>query len=121
MQRRAFITLVGGAAATWPLAARAQRTDRMRTVSVLLGIAEKDPEAINRVKAFRLGMRDLGWIEGRNVRIEYRFTGTNPGSVNKTVAEVVRLAPDVIVANSSAVMVAATSDEHHSNRIRGGE
>jgi putative ABC transport system substrate-binding protein len=58
MHRREFITLVGGAATTWPLAARAQRTDRMRTVSVLLGLAEKDPEAINRVKAFRLGMRD---------------------------------------------------------------
>ncbi len=109
MQRRAFITLVGGASATWALAARAQHTDRMRTVSVLLGIAEKDPEAINRVKAFRLGMRDLGWIEGRNLQIEYRFTGTNPELINKTVAEVVRMAPDVIVANSSAVMVALRS------------
>ncbi|HSY26050.1 MAG TPA: ABC transporter substrate-binding protein, partial [Burkholderiaceae bacterium] len=106
MQRRAFITLVGGAAATWPLAARAQRTDRMRTVSMLLGLAEKDPEAINRVKAFRLGMRDLGWIEGRNVQIDYRFTAANPESIDKNVAEVVRLAPDVIVVNSSAVMVA---------------
>jgi len=106
MRRRAFITLVGGAAATWPLAARAQRTDRMRTVSMLLGLAEKDPEAINRVKAFRLGMRDLGWIEGRNVQIDYRFTAANPESIDKNVAEVVRLAPDVIVVNSSAVMVA---------------
>jgi putative ABC transport system substrate-binding protein len=106
MQRREFITLVGGAATTWPLAARAQRADRMRTVSMLLGLAEKDPEAINRVKAFRLGMRDLGWIEGRNVQIEYRFVGTNLESINKNVAEVVRLAPDVIVANTTAVMVA---------------
>jgi putative ABC transport system substrate-binding protein len=106
MQRRDFITLVGGAATTWPLAARAQRTDRMRTVSVLLGLAEKDPEAINRVKAFRLGMRDLGWIEGRDVQIEYRFAGTDLESINKNVAEVVQLAPDVIVANSSAAMVA---------------
>ena len=106
MRRREFITLVGGAATTWPLAARAQRTDRMRTVSMLLGVAEKDPEAINRVKAFRLGMRDLGWIEGRNVQIEYRFAGTDPESINKNVAEVVQLAPNVIVANSSAAMVA---------------
>jgi putative tryptophan/tyrosine transport system substrate-binding protein len=106
MQRREFITLVGGAATTWPLAARAQRADRMRTVSMLLGLAEKDPEAINRVKAFRLGMRDLGWIEGRNVQIEYRFVGTDLESINKNVAEVVRLAPDVIVANTTAVMVA---------------
>ena len=106
MQRREFITLVGGAATTWPLAARAQRTDRMRTVSMLLGLAEKDPEAINRVKAFRLGMRDLGWIEGRNVQIEYRFAVTNLESIHKNVAEVVKLAPDVIVANSSGVMAA---------------
>jgi putative ABC transport system substrate-binding protein len=106
MQRREFITLVGGGAATWPLAARAQHTDRMRRVSMLLGLAEKDPEAINRVRAFRLGMRDLGWIEGRNVLIEYRFAGTHLESINKNVAELVRLAPDVIVANSTAVMLA---------------
>ena len=106
MRRRDFITLIGGTAATWPPAVWAQRTDRMRTVSMLLGLAEKDPEAINRVKAFRSGMRDLGWIEGRNVQIESRFAGTNPESINKNVTEVVRLAPDVIVANSSAVMFA---------------
>ena len=106
MRRRDFITLIGGTAATWPLAARAQRTDRMRTVSVLLGLGEKDPEAINRIKSFRLGMRDLGWIEGRNVQIDYRFAGTDLESINKNVAEVVQLAPDVIVANSSAAMVA---------------
>jgi putative ABC transport system substrate-binding protein len=106
MRRREFITLVGGAATIWPLAARAQRTDRMRTVGMLLGLAEKDPETLNRVKAFQLGMRDLGWIEGRNVQIEYRFAGTNLESINKYVAELVRLAPDVIVAQSTAVMVA---------------
>jgi putative ABC transport system substrate-binding protein len=106
VRRREFITLVGGAAATWPLPARAQYADRMRRVSMLLSLAEKDPEAINRVTAFRLGMRDLGWIEGRNVQIEYRFAGTNLGSINKNVAELVRLAPDVIVANGTAVMVA---------------
>ena len=106
MRRRDFITFAGGAAAMWPLAVRAQHTERMRTVSVLIGLAENDPEAINRVKEFRLGMRDLGWIEGRNVQIEYRFAGTNLASIDKNVAEVVRLAPDVIVANTSAVMVA---------------
>jgi putative ABC transport system substrate-binding protein len=78
----------------------------MRTVGMLLGLAEKDPETLNRVKAFQLGMRDLGWIEGRNVQIEYRFAGTNLESINKYVAELVRLAPDVIVAQSTAVMVA---------------
>src|SRR5579864_9265118 len=105
MKRRAFITALGGAA-LWPVTVWAQRNDRMRSVSMLLGLAEKDPETLNRVKAFRLAMRDLGWIEGRNIQIEYRFAGTNPEAINKNVAEVVALAPDVIVANSSAVMVA---------------
>jgi putative tryptophan/tyrosine transport system substrate-binding protein len=106
MRRRDFITLIGGTAATWPPAAWAQRTDRMRTVSMLLSLAEKDPEAINRVKAFRLGMRDLGWIEGRNVQIDYRFVGINPELINKNVTELVRLTPDVIVAHTTAIMAA---------------
>jgi putative ABC transport system substrate-binding protein len=110
MRRREFITLLGGATAAWPFAARTQQPGRMRRVTVLLGLAENDPEAISRVKAFRLGMRDLGCIEGRNVQIEYRFAGTNlesiKESINKLVAEVVRLAPDVIVANTTAVMAA---------------
>ena len=104
MRRREFITLLVGAAAAWPFAAHAQQPERMRRVSMLLGLAEKDPEAIGRVKAFRLGMRDLGWIEGRNVEIEYRFAGTNLESINRHVAERVRLAPDVIVAHSTPVM-----------------
>jgi ABC-type uncharacterized transport system substrate-binding protein len=103
MRRRDFITLIGGAAATWPLAARAQR---MRRVGMLLGLAENDPEAISRLKAFRLGMRDLGWIEGRNVQIDYRFVGTNPESIKKNVTELVQLTPDVIVANTTRVMAA---------------
>ena len=78
----------------------------MRRVSMLLGLDEKDPEATSRVKGFRLGMRDLGWVEGRNVQIEYRFAGSNLESINKHVAEVVRLAPDLIVAQSSAVLTA---------------
>ena len=105
MRRREFITLLGGSAA-WPLAARAQHADRMRRVSVLLGLAQQDPEAIDRVKAFRSGMRDLGWIEGRNVQIDYRFAGNNPESINKNVTELVQLAPDVIVANTTRIMAA---------------
>ena len=81
MRRREFISLLGGAVAAWPLVARAQQPDRMRRVSVLLGLSENDPETESRVKAFRLGMRDLGWVEGRNVQIEYRFAGTNPESI----------------------------------------
>src|SRR5450631_1375088 len=106
MKRREFITLLGGAVVAWPLAARAQQLERMRRVSMLLGLTEKDPEAIGRVKAFRLGMRDLGWIEGRNVQIEYRFAGTNLESINKHVTELIRQAPDVIVANTTPVLAA---------------
>jgi putative ABC transport system substrate-binding protein len=105
MRRREFITLLGGAAA-WPLAAWAQQPDRMRRVSLLLGLTEIDPEAKARVKAFRLGMRDLGWVEGRNVQFEIRFAGSNPGVIHKHVAELIGLAPDVILANTSPVMAA---------------
>jgi putative ABC transport system substrate-binding protein len=107
MRRRdLFISFIGGAAAAWPLAARGQHSDRMLRVGVLLGLAQQDPEAIDRVKAFRSGMRDLGWIEGRNVQIDYRFAGNNPESINKNVTELVQLAPDVIVANTTRIMAA---------------
>jgi putative ABC transport system substrate-binding protein len=106
MKRREFITLLGGAAAAWPIAARAQQPERMRRVSMLLGLNEKDPEGISRVKAFRQGMRDLGWIEGHNVQIEIRFAGSNLELIDKHVAELIRLAPDVIFANTSAVVAA---------------
>ena len=105
MRRREFMTLVGGAAAS-PLAARAQHGGLMRRVGMLLGLDENDPEAINRVKAFRAGMRDLGWIEGRNVQIEYRYAGLETTSIDSQVADLMRLSPDVIVANTSRVVAA---------------
>ena len=105
MRRREFIKVIAGSAA-WPLAARAQQPGRTRRVGVLLGIVESDPETNARLKAFRLGMRDLGWIEGRNIQIEYRFAGTDLKAINKHVTELVGLAPDVIVANSTPVMAA---------------
>jgi putative tryptophan/tyrosine transport system substrate-binding protein len=106
MKRREFITLLGGAAAAWPLAARAQQTDRIPRVGVLLGIRENDPEAKTRVKAFQQGLRDLGWFESQNIRIDYRFAASNPDLINKYVAELVTLAPDVIVGNSTPVLAA---------------
>src|SRR3974390_1476745 len=108
MRRREFITLVG-AGALWPLAVHAQHPERMRRVAVLFDLGEKDPEGISRTKAFRLGMRDLGWIEGHNVQIEYRFAGSNPELIDKYVVELIKLAPDVIVANSIAVVAALRS------------
>src|SRR3974390_2104437 len=105
MRRREFIKVIAGSAA-WPLAARAQKPECMRRVGVLLGIVESDPETNARLKAFRLGMRDLGWIEGGNIQIEYRFAGSDLKAINKHVTELVGLAPDVIVANSTPVTAA---------------
>ena len=73
---------------------------------MLLGLPQQDPEAIDRVKAFQLGMRDSGWIEGRNVQIDYRFAGTSVESINKNVTELIQLTPDVIVANTTRIMAA---------------
>ena len=106
MRRREFVTLLGGTVAAWPLAAGAQKPEQTRRIIVLVGLDEKDAEAQRRAKAFRLGMRDLGWIEGRNVQIDIRFTESNLESINKHVAEVTRLAPDIIVANSTPVIAA---------------
>jgi hypothetical protein len=73
MRRREFITLLGGAAAAWPLAARAQPTDRVRRIAVLMHLPENDPEAQARIRALVGGLQQLGWTEGRNLRIDYRF------------------------------------------------
>ena len=73
VRRREFITLLGGAAAAWPLAARAQQADRMRRIGMLIGSAEDDPEMKSRLAAFRQGLERRGWSEGRNVRIDIRF------------------------------------------------
>ena len=106
MRRRDFIKVLGGAVVLWPSAARAQGSQKKTRVSVLIGLEENDPLQKSRIRAFRLGMRDLGWIEGRNVEIEYRFTGVDPNLINRHVTEAVKLAPDVIVANSSPVTAA---------------
>jgi putative ABC transport system substrate-binding protein len=74
MQRREFITLIGGAAVAWPLTVRAQQPDRMRRIGVLMAYAEDDPQGIVRVAKFRQELERLGWSEARNVRIDYRFT-----------------------------------------------
>src|SRR5262245_25011417 len=76
MKRREFISLIGGAAASpmlWPLGGRAQQSSHVRLVGVLMASAQSDPEAQARVRAFEAGLRELGWVEGRNLRLEYRF------------------------------------------------
>jgi putative tryptophan/tyrosine transport system substrate-binding protein len=77
MNRREFITLLGGAAA-WPLTARAQLREKMRRIGVLLNLSDSDPEGRRRVEAFRQGLENQGWTEGRNIQIEYRRAGSSP-------------------------------------------
>ena len=102
MRRREFITLLGGAAATWPLAARAQQAERVRRIGVLMARAEDDPEAQARVAAFEQGLQQLGWSDGRNVRIDRRWAAGDADTARKYAAELIALAPDVILAPGSS-------------------
>ena len=104
LRRREFITLLGGAAA-WPLAARAQQSKRVPLVGVLIAIAD-DAEGQARLGAFKSGMRDLGWTDDGNVRMEVRFAAGSVAKANDYAAELVGLAPDVLVANSSPAVAA---------------
>src|SRR5450631_3994309 len=99
--RREFITLLGGAAA-WPLRARAQQPDRMRRIGVLTPGAADEPENKARIAAFLLGLRELGWTDGSNVQIVYRWSGGNAADTRKYASELAALAPDVILATGSA-------------------
>src|SRR5215471_208763 len=101
-RRREFITLVGGAAVAWPLAARAQ-PDRMRHIGVLMSTASNDPLGKARIAAFLHGLQQLGWTDGRNVRIDTRWGGGNADDIHKYAAELVGIAPDVILASGGSV------------------
>jgi putative tryptophan/tyrosine transport system substrate-binding protein len=102
MRRRDFITLLGGTAATWPLAARAQQIQQMRRIAVLMVMGADDPEGQARVAAFVQGLQQLGWIVGQNLQIDYRWAGVNAEELRKYAAELVALKPDVILAHSSS-------------------
>ena len=91
MRRRDVIKAIATSAAAWPFMARAQ-PNKVRRVGVLLGLSENDPEANARVKAFRLGMRDLEWIEGRNIQIDYRFAGSDLDLIQQTCGGVGQIA-----------------------------
>src|SRR5271166_4087745 len=106
MRRREFIKLVGGATIAWPHAARAQQPDRMRRIGVLMPFAVDDLEAKARLAAFLDGLQQMGWTDDRNVRIDTRWTGSDPDRLRKDAAELVALAPDVILASSSPSVAA---------------
>jgi len=103
MRRREFITLVGGAAA-WPLAARAQQGERMRLIGVLLPIAKDDPDYQPWLTAFRQALQELGWVDGRNMRMDIHWATANHAEIRKQAAELVALAPDVILAHGASTV-----------------
>ena len=104
MRRREFISLLGGAAAAWPLAARAQQPESVRRIGVLVNLPADDPQAQARNAAFLQGLQELGWTVGRNVRIEYRWGANNADNTRKFAAELVALAPDVILAPGTSTL-----------------
>jgi putative tryptophan/tyrosine transport system substrate-binding protein len=103
MKRREFITLLGGAAAAWPLTARAQQGERMRRVGVLVAAAADDPDYQARIVVLLHGLQQLGWNDGRNVRIDTRWATTNADDIRRHAAELAALAPDVLVAATGTV------------------
>ena len=104
MKRREFIMLLGGAAAVWPVAARAQQGERMRRIGMLLPAAADDAEFQARVGAFLQGLALLGWTIGRNVRIDTRWATANAADIRRHAAELAALAPDVILANGASAV-----------------
>jgi putative tryptophan/tyrosine transport system substrate-binding protein len=104
MKRREFITLLGSAAAAWPFAARAQQSERMRRVAVLMNLAENDREGLARLAAFKQALQELGWVDGRNTRFDIRWGAGNDERYRMLATELVSLSPDVILgAAGSAV------------------
>jgi ABC-type uncharacterized transport system substrate-binding protein len=98
VKRREFITLFGGAAVAWPLATHAQQADRMRRIGVLIASAADDSDSQARITGLLQGLQQLGWVDGRNVRIDIRWATTNPDEIRKHAAELVATAPEVVVA-----------------------
>jgi putative ABC transport system substrate-binding protein len=104
MKRRDFIGAIGGAVVAWPIAARAQQPERVRRIAVLIPGLAADLENQNRIAAFQQGLRELGWTDGRNLGIEYRWGGGDADRIRNSAAELVALAPDVIFAVGSSAI-----------------
>jgi putative tryptophan/tyrosine transport system substrate-binding protein len=98
MRRREFISLLGGTVVSWPLGARAQQQERVRRIGVLMPFAVASAQYQARISAFLHGLRELGWIDGRNIQIEYRASTGSPEEIRKHATELVGLGPDVILA-----------------------
>jgi putative ABC transport system substrate-binding protein len=103
VRRREFITLLGGAVVAWPSGAQAQQPERMRRIGVLMGYPEGDPQAQSNAKALQQGLQSLGWIEGRNIRIDYRWAGADPEKARTFAKELIGMTPDVLVPSTNQV------------------
>jgi putative ABC transport system substrate-binding protein len=106
MRRRDFIKVIAGSAVSWPLTAHAQQPERMRRIGVLVNLAANDPEGQARIAAFRQGLQALGWIEGRNAQIDYRWTAGELDRMRGYAAELLALKPEVILATNSPTLEA---------------
>jgi ABC-type uncharacterized transport system substrate-binding protein len=105
-RRREFITLLGGAAVAWPVAAQAQRGERVRRIGVLMNLTAEDPESPARLAAFAQGLADLGWTIGRNLRIDYRWAAADPERIRRDAEELVALKPDLILSSGTPTVAA---------------
>jgi putative tryptophan/tyrosine transport system substrate-binding protein len=112
MRRRDFITLLGGAAAGWPLTAGAQQSDRMRRIGVLMAVSESDRDVRAGLDVFLRSFRALGWSEGRNFTVDYRWGNAEPSRIGRSAKELVALSPDIILAHSTPPVVALLKETH---------
>src|ERR1700680_41507 len=106
MSRREFITLLGGAAVAWPLATRAQQPGRVRRIGALMAYTESDPEGQSRSRAFEQALKELGWADGENLRIDYRWPGEDVDQIRMFATELVGMAPDAILAGATPAVIA---------------
>jgi putative ABC transport system substrate-binding protein len=119
MQRRDFIKVVAGSAAVWPLAARAQQSIQMKHLGVLMNETADNPEAQNRFAAFLQGLQEAGWAVGRNLRIDIRWGAGDVDRLRRYAAELVSLAPDVILGQGFNHEAFATGDPHRADCVPG--
>jgi putative tryptophan/tyrosine transport system substrate-binding protein len=118
MRRRDFIRAISGAVAAWPIAARAQQPERVRRIGVLMSGVAEDPESKDRIAAFQQALRESGWAEGRNVRLDYRWGAGGADRIRSNATELVALAPDVILVDTSAAVTPLLQATWRSDRAR---
>src|SRR5712691_8807798 len=112
MNRRRFITLMGGAAVTWPVVALSKPAERMRRIGIFMSFAADDPEAQPRIAAFEKGMQELGWVEGHNLRTERRWVPGDASTLRSHARELLRMAPELILVKSTPATLALQEQGH---------